>query len=186
MIVPTHTAHTIKAAGTRLRSVDLVCVILAIVGLTSCTGSTTKPGTNPPPPTIAISINPGSASIQEGNTKQFSATVTGSANGNVTWSATGGTITTAGLYTAGNAPGPFTVTATSMADNSKSASAALAITAPAPPPPPSPPPRYKRTELPGRSAPPSPSDNSSMATTMSLAQSQLLQSTQLPQLPRLT
>ena len=140
MIVPTHTAHAIKAAGTRLRSVDLVCVILVIVGLTSCTGSTTKPGTNPPPPAIAISINPGSASIQEGNTKQFSATVTGSANGTVTWSATGGTITTAGLYTAGNAPGPFTVTATSMADNSKSATAALTITAPAPPPPPPPPP----------------------------------------------
>lgn len=52
------------------------------------------------------------------------------------WSATGGTVTTAGLYTAGAAVGMFTVTAKSMADNSKSASATVTITAPAPPPPP--------------------------------------------------
>jgi hypothetical protein len=45
----------------------------------------------------------------------------------VTWTATGGMITTAGLYTAGPAAGSFAVTATSTQDPTKSASAAVTI-----------------------------------------------------------
>ncbi len=79
------------------------------------------------PPTVSVSISPASASLNPGQTKQFSATVTGSSNTSVTWTATGGTISSAGLYTAGQTPGSFSVTATSAADTTKSAAAEVQI-----------------------------------------------------------
>lgn len=100
---------------------------------TPCTDST--PGsvsaTTPADATIVvISIAPASASIQTGKTQQFLANVTGTTNTSVTWSATGGTISAAGLYTAPGTAGNFTVTATSSADPSKSANASVAVVAP--------------------------------------------------------
>ena len=56
--------------------------------------------------------------------------MTGTGNTAVTWNATGGSITTTGLYTAGGATGSFTVTATSVQDAAKSASAAVTVTPP--------------------------------------------------------
>ena len=73
--------------------------------------------------------------MQTGTTQQFSATVTGSSNTSVTWSATGGSISTSGLYSAGSVAGTFSVTAASVADSTKSAQASIALTAPQPPPP---------------------------------------------------
>ncbi|MGB0034159.1 MAG: hypothetical protein WBP79_01640, partial [Candidatus Acidiferrales bacterium] len=121
-------AYAYHAAG-------FVCILLATMGLAACAGSAGSPGTNPNPnpPAIVVGINPTSASVQVGGSQPFSATVTGSSNTSVTWSATGGTIS-GGVYTAGNAPGTFAVKATSMADNSKWAQATITITA-APPPP---------------------------------------------------
>jgi len=81
---------------------------------------------------ISVTVSPGSATLAAGATKQFTATVTNAANTAVTWTATGGTVSSAGLYTAGTSPGSFTVKATSVQDSSKSASAAITITAPQP------------------------------------------------------
>ncbi len=80
-----------------------------------------------PPPTISVTVSPISVTLQPGQTQQYSATVTGSANTNVTWSATGGTISASGLYTAGQTTGNFSVTATSAADTSKSATVSVHI-----------------------------------------------------------
>ena len=85
-----------------------------------------------PPPVVAVSVSPTTASLQTGATQQFAASVTGSSNTGVTWTATGGTISAGGLYTAPATAGTYTVTATSVADNSKSASATVTVTA-APP-----------------------------------------------------
>ena len=68
-----------------------------------------------PPTLIGIQLTPGSASLQPGNTQQFSA-VGLMSNGTtapvtVTYAATGGTITGAGLYTAGATPGGYSVIA---------------------------------------------------------------------------
>src|ERR1700683_1823243 len=79
---------------------------------------------------VAVSISPGSASLISGTTQQFTANVTGTSNTAVTWSTTGGTVTTNGLYTAPATAGTYTVTATSQANTSKSASATVAVTAP--------------------------------------------------------
>ncbi len=83
-------------------------------------------------PVIAVSISPGSASLIGGGTQQFSANVTGTSNSAVTWSSTGGAVTTNGLYTAPATAGTYSVTATSVADASKSASAAITVTDPSP------------------------------------------------------
>ena len=80
-----------------------------------------------PPQTVQVSVSPTSVTLQPGMTQQFTATVTGSSNTAVTWTATGGTISSSGLYTAGQSTGSFAVTATSVADTSKSATAAVSI-----------------------------------------------------------
>lgn len=80
--------------------------------------------------TVAVSVSPTTASINTGATQQFTATVTGSANTSVTWSTSGGTIDTSGLYTAPGVAGTYTVTATSQADGTKQASATVNVSAP--------------------------------------------------------
>ncbi|HET9406069.1 MAG TPA: Ig-like domain-containing protein [Candidatus Sulfotelmatobacter sp.] len=84
---------------------------------------------------INVSITPGSPSVSVGASQQFSAMVTGTSNTTVNWSvaeANGGTIDSAGKYTAPMKAGSFHVIATSQADSSKSASAGVSVTAPAP------------------------------------------------------
>ncbi len=80
-------------------------------------------------PSVTVSMSPASASVQAGDTQQFAASVTGTTNTGVTWSASGGTISSTGLYTAPAAAGTYTVTATSAADPAKSASAVVTVSA---------------------------------------------------------
>jgi hypothetical protein len=75
-------------------------------------------------PPITVTVSPQSATLAPGGTQTFTANVP------VTWTATGGTITSAGMYTAGQTAGSFQVKATSTADSTKSATAAVTITAP--------------------------------------------------------
>ncbi|PWT74900.1 MAG: hypothetical protein C5B60_06140, partial [Chloroflexi bacterium] len=77
-----------------------------------------------PPPLILVSITPGSATLAPGETQQFTQTVTGTTNTAVVWSASLGTITAAGVYTAPSVTAATiaTVTATSVADPTASAS----------------------------------------------------------------
>jgi Bacterial Ig-like domain (group 2) len=98
---------------------------------TSSQSSGNQNSQNPPASSVSVAISPTTASLAEGASKQFSATVTGSSNTSVTWTATGGTISAGGLYVAGSSAGDFTVTATSVADTSKSAPASVTVTAPA-------------------------------------------------------
>jgi hypothetical protein len=65
---------------------------------------------------VTVSVQPGGATLAPGGTRQFGASVLGAENVAVTWTATGGTITATGLFTAGATPGTFTVRATSVAD----------------------------------------------------------------------
>ena len=112
--------------------------LLLFLALSGCGGSTNSsgasPSQNPPSSSVSVTVIPTSASPVEGASQQFSASVTGSSNTAVTWSATGGTISSTGLYVAGSTAGNYTVTATSVADTTKSAQASVTITAPAPAP----------------------------------------------------
>src|SRR6185295_17315187 len=78
---------------------------------------------------VQVTVAPTNVSLPVGVHQTFTATVTGSANTAVTWTANGGAITTAGAYTAASTPGTFTVKATSAADPTKSATASVNIQA---------------------------------------------------------
>jgi hypothetical protein len=80
------------------------------------------------PSGVAVSISPKVATVVSGGTQQFSATVTGSTNTAVTWTASAGLISSSGLFTAPTVLANTTVTATSQADTSKTASATVSIT----------------------------------------------------------
>ncbi|HYA61611.1 MAG TPA: hypothetical protein VED66_00305, partial [Candidatus Sulfotelmatobacter sp.] len=129
----TSTFHTKKPHLCELTTV-LAFSLLTILHLTGCGGSAGLSASNPSPPTLNVAISPLSASVQTGGQQQFSATVTGTSNTAVNWSAAGGTISSSGLFTAGNTVGTYNVAATSVADSSKSAQATVAVTAPPQPP----------------------------------------------------
>jgi hypothetical protein len=80
---------------------------------------------------VNVTVTPGTANVLTSGTQQFAALVTGTTNTAVTWSTDdpGGAVTTSGLYTAGNTPGLFAVTATSAADPSKQGSAVVQVNA---------------------------------------------------------
>lgn len=81
-------------------------------------------------PAIVVSVSPQSASMVPGDTTAFSATVTGTADNRVTWTiqeSGGGSVDSAGLYTAPGTDGIFHVRATSVADPSSSATATLDV-----------------------------------------------------------
>jgi peptidoglycan/xylan/chitin deacetylase (PgdA/CDA1 family) len=86
------------------------------------------------PTRITIAISPATATLYSGATKQFTATVSGTAHTAVTWSTTAGTITTEGLYTAPVVAAIMTthVTATSVADRAKKATATVNVNPPRP------------------------------------------------------
>jgi len=81
------------------------------------------------PVSIAVTVAPTTANVQVGKTQQFTATVTGTTNLGVNWTATAGTISATGLFTAPTTTGLVTVTASSVADTTKSASASVTVAA---------------------------------------------------------
>lgn len=80
------------------------------------------------PGRVDVSIKPTSVRLPAGSKQQFSATVEGASNTAVTWSCTGGTITSTGLYTAPATAGTYKVTAASQAEPSRTATATVTVT----------------------------------------------------------
>ncbi|MBL8983057.1 MAG: Ig-like domain-containing protein [Gemmatimonadetes bacterium] len=80
----------------------------------------------------SIRITPRAASVPVNQSTPFSASVTGSGNQVITWSATGGTITSNGVYQAGAQAGTFRVFARSAAFPSLVDTAIVTVTAPLP------------------------------------------------------
>jgi len=79
---------------------------------------------------VNISISPDKATVEVGSQTQFSASVGNAGNKLVTWSATGGTVDSTGLYTAPGSAGTSYVVATSQADPSRTATAVITVVAP--------------------------------------------------------
>jgi parallel beta-helix repeat protein len=97
------------------------------------------PPTPPPAPTLAaVRLSPDTATVASGRTVQFTARARLSDSSvstvGATYTATGGTINTSGLYTAGSTAGAFTIVAAyqGLADTS---TVTIPATAPAPSPP---------------------------------------------------
>ena len=112
----------------------LFALLLGIPFLaTSCGGG----GSAPMPvqlKSVSVSIMPLTATIGEGRTLSFVATVTGAADTTVSWTVqeggTGGSVTASGGYTAPGSPGTYHVIATSIADPTATASAVVKVEAP--------------------------------------------------------
>jgi hypothetical protein len=82
-------------------------------------------------PQVTVAVRPSSAELGPSESQAFTAGVTGSTDTAVTWTvqeAAGGTIDSAGNYTAPSAPGVFHVVATSSATPSVSGTATVTVT----------------------------------------------------------
>jgi len=94
-------------------------------------GGNSASNTSPVPP-ISVVISGPSGVLDTGATRQFTASVSGTSDGMVTWSVSdgGGTVTAAGLYTAPALPGTATVKAIADADGKTSATVAVPLVIP--------------------------------------------------------
>jgi hypothetical protein len=116
-------------------AVLLLFMFAASCGSGGGNSSTPSPTSTPQPQqTITVSVSPPSATVAPNGSQQYTATVTGTTNTSVTWTATSaqagttavGTINASGVYTApGTAPNPsaVTITAVSVADGTSSGKA---------------------------------------------------------------
>ena len=79
--------------------------------------------------TVKVSVSPASATLVSNQKQQFTATVSGTSNTGVQWSATAGSVDASGLFTAPTvtAPTNLVVKATSNADASKSSNVAITV-----------------------------------------------------------
>ena len=111
--------HLVSVLGVLVAAFTLI----ANVG---CAGVTAAPNSNSVS-SVSVQVTPSTASLQPGSTQQFSATVSGGSSSSVTWSATGGTVSSTGLYTAPATPGNYVVQARSAADTSQSGSATITV-----------------------------------------------------------
>jgi hypothetical protein len=101
-------------------------LLVVTLGLTGCRGGGFP---NPGPVSTSLSVNPSSITVAAGSTTTFTALYTPSApaGGSLTWSvlpASGGSITSAGVYTASGTGGAYTVVAT-WTPSSSAAGAAI-------------------------------------------------------------
>src|SRR5215472_15167456 len=107
--------------------ISLAAIVGAVPFLSGCGSGSSAP----PPPAITASVSPASATVNQGATQTFAASLTGTTNTAVTWSiqegSAGGTISSGGIYRAPSTAGAFHVVATSQADSTKSATASVTV-----------------------------------------------------------
>ncbi len=115
------------------KSNSLASVLTLLIGLTftaiACSGLTQGVSPSTRARAITLSLSPGSTTVGSREELQFTATISGSPNTAVTWSATAGTISPNGLFTAPDVASNTTVviTATRVGD-SLHASASVVVT----------------------------------------------------------
>jgi len=110
--------------NTRIGALAPLALLVAVTG---CGGG----GTNNVAVPVRVFLSPFAANLNQGETRSFTASVTGTSNSAVNWAvqegAVGGSITNMGIYTAPNSSGTFHVIATSQADPTKNATAIVTV-----------------------------------------------------------
>ncbi len=105
-----------------------------LAGATISVKAPVAPPPPPPPPsgTVTMTLSPSGVGLVSGATQQFTATVSGTTNTAVIWTANFGTVTSSGLFTAPNVSGTtiVTVSAKSQADPTVVKSAYVTVTPP--------------------------------------------------------
>lgn len=107
--------------------------LVTIAGLGACAAKVDSTGATAASQTVGVAVDPVAADLVPGQTTQFAAAVTGTADVTVVWSVDesgGGTVDQTGLYTAPQGAGSFHVRVTSQADSSRSAVATVTVTVP--------------------------------------------------------
>ena len=107
-------------------------VIAASAAVPGKSGSATVTVAAPPViPVVSVAVEPASAALDACRAVNLSAAVTGTSNGAVTWSvaeaAAGGSITSAGVYTAPATAGTYHAVAASQADPARTATATIVV-----------------------------------------------------------
>lgn len=103
-----------------------------LAALSGCSGTATSPMAPASAQSVAVEVHPPAAQVKPGDSVNFSATVTGTANTSVTWSvspAGGGSIDASGHYVAPQSTGTYAVLARSVADPAITATATVTVTA---------------------------------------------------------
>lgn len=112
---------------TRSTLIVLTPLLVSVLIASSCSSPTTAG-----PPTATVAVTPPTAFLLQGETRSFTATITGVTDTSLTWSASGGSVDGEGdtvQFTAPHEAGEFTVTATSTVDSSASGSATISVAA---------------------------------------------------------
>jgi hypothetical protein len=79
--------------------------------ITAASAADTSVTANAAVTVTTISVSPATAMLMGNQQQQFTVTMPGVSNPTITWSATGGTISSSGLFVAPSLPGPYAVTA---------------------------------------------------------------------------
>ena len=112
-----------------MRTIGLLLVLGSLVLTVACGSSSGGGGSTSTIASVTVTCSP--STIQSGQTSQCSAVVTGTGNfsSGVTWTASAGTISSSGLFTAPavSSTTPVTVTATSSQDPSKSGNTTVTV-----------------------------------------------------------
>ncbi len=99
--------------------------VVALLITAACGGGGSSPT---PPPVITVSVAPTTVTLTSGKTQQFTATVTGTSNTAVIWSASGGVISATGVFSdTVTGATSVTVTATSATDATASGKATATV-----------------------------------------------------------
>lgn len=105
----------------------LVIALLALPLLLVGCGSSSGPSGD-------VVVSPSTAALLAGGTQTFTATVSGVSSTAVNWTVTegaaGGSITSAGVYTAPATAGTYHIVATNQADSAKTSTATVTVTVP--------------------------------------------------------
>ena len=114
--------------GLEIKRLALVGMLALLCLIAGCGGGSTQSSAV----AVAVTVSPNPATVFLGATQTFVATVTAT-NMAVTWTvqegSAGGSITSAGVYTAPQVVGTFHVIATSQADTTKSATVVITVPA---------------------------------------------------------
>ena len=122
-------------SGTAFTSPAITASKTYTLTVTNAAGTTATTTLTLTPQTVAVgALSPAAPTRTVGTSTTFSSTVTGGATNGVTWTASAGSITSGGVWTAPATAGTATITATSVDDASKSASTTVTfVAAPATP-----------------------------------------------------
>lgn len=111
----------------RIESLTVALLSVFLMGTFGCGGGSETQSRA----LVSVSVTPNTATVNQGATQAFLASVQGSSNNAVTWAiqegAAGGTITSVGSYTAPNTSGTFHVIATSQADSTARDTASVSV-----------------------------------------------------------